>query len=79
VIPPGAASRFEAVILKAKATGNTEAYERVMTLFLEAIRQYAPDGPVAVRSPHPMTRVRGPGRGQRRAPGRRLEQAPRRP
>jgi hypothetical protein len=42
VIPPDVASRFDAVIGKAKASGNTEVYEKTVRLLMEAVSLYAP-------------------------------------
>jgi hypothetical protein len=58
VIPPDVASRFDAVIGKAKASGNTEVYEKTVRLLMEAVSLYAPAEAVPGKVPDPITRAR---------------------
>jgi hypothetical protein len=58
VIPHDVASRFEAVIGKAKASGNTVVYEKTVRLLMEAVSLYAPAEAVPGKVPDPITRAR---------------------
>lgn len=42
MMPAETLERFERVLTQAKATGNTEVYDKTMLLFLEAVRLTAP-------------------------------------
>jgi hypothetical protein len=58
MIPPDVASRFDAIIVKAKATGNTVVYEKTMRLFMEAVSLSARGNAVSSKVPNPITRAR---------------------